>query len=367
LIGMRRVVTLLLPAILVTPCAPALAATVQIGPRTGYLVYEAARHERNDVRIAAVVEDPGDGATLAPFVRFTVEDRVPITPGNGCTTAHGGQHYLVRCDLERFGPVRAVVRLNDRDDRAGVAGDFDQVRLRGGPGDDTIAGGPSDDVLRGGRGADRLAGGRGVDELLAGNLGLDPAVTRDRLRGGPGSDLLEGSNGANLIDGGPGVDKVDAGGGRDTVLARDGTIEQIHCGGRADRARTDGFDYPLACEKHSRYSASSPVPLEFSAAAGESRVSLLMGCRESHRAACAGSVQLELGGRAISDELPFTFANRHRWVVIGDTSEPIPPDAGERPDFVVRVRAHDANGAPTDDRLPVPLMLIGDPFLGVRR
>jgi len=213
----------------------------------------------------------------------------------------------------------------------------------------------------GGRGTDRLRGAGGVDRLLARGYGLTTDRTADRLRGGRGSDLLMGSGGRNLIVPGPGVDKVSAGEGRDIVYARDDSIEQIHCGAGEDSAVTDGIDYPLACEHHEPYSTPSPVPLEFSSAAGSTSASLLIGCREAHPAACEGTVQLELEGRALSEEHPFIFANRHRFVVQLDTTEPMPAGGAG---VVVRIRAPDAGGNPTDERYPVALMLFGDPFLG---
>lgn len=193
--------------------------------------------------------------------------------------------------------------------------------------------------------------------------GMDD-VTADRLSGGPGSDSLLGSAGPNLIDPGAGVDQVRAGGGRDVVLTRDGTIEQIHCGAGPDSAVTDGFDFRLACERHEPYSPASPVPLEFSAAAGEPRASFLLGCRESHPAQCVGTAQLELGDRALSNERPFTYANRHRLAIVLDTLEPMPADWATSPDLAIRIRARDAGGAPREDRYPVRAMLVGNPFLG---
>ncbi len=335
---MRRSVLVVLLAGLAVPCTPALAATVRLNEQTGVLEYRAAPGERNHVRISVSHDEPYGGHD---FAYYSVEDSAPIKAGTGCRRAHRGRRQFVRCDVDTFGAVRAVVRLGDRND--------------------VVRGGPEADVLLGGPGTDVLSGGGGVDRLLAGAFGMSVARTADRLVGGAQSDLLTGSAGPNLMDGGPGVDKVDAGRGRDIIQARDGAIEQLHCGGGEDSAITDGIDYPLACEHHEPYSRPSPVPLAFfTGPTGSAQVSLLLGCREAHPAACGGTVQLELDGRALSEERPFTFANRHRFVVPLDTSEPMSADWDR---LVVRIRGRSADGAPTDDRYPLQTMLVGDPFL----
>lgn len=342
---MRRSVLVILLAGLAVPCTPALAATVRVDHEQDALVYRAAPGERNHFSMTA-----SNGS-------ITVADSVPIRPGVGCRRA--ADPGRVECEL--FGSARAIVRLGDRDDRARVLPSFAEVLMDGGSGDDVLHGSFEKDTLLGGRGTDGLRGAGGVDRLLARGYGLTTDRTADRLRGGRGSDLLMGSGGRNLIVPGPGVDKVSAGEGRDIVYARDDSIEQIHCGAGEDSAVTDGIDYPLACEHHEPYSTPSPVPLEFSSAAGSTSASLLIGCREAHPAACEGTVQLELEGRALSEEHPFIFANRHRFVVQLDTTEPMPAGGAG---VVVRIRAPDAGGNPTDERYPVALMLFGDPFLG---
>ena len=340
---------------LAMPCTPALAATARVDHLRDALIYRAVPGERNHLSITA---SPGSTSQGDKYVTFTVADSVAIKPGEGCRRPEPGSRRFLKCEL--FGDARAVVRLGDRRDRARVLGRFDEVLIDGGRGADVLAGGPEKDTLLGGHGTDTLYGGAGVDRLLAGGFGLSEDRTGDRLVGGAESDLLTGSAGANLIDGGPGVDQVAAGRGRDIIQARDGAIEQVHCGAGEDSALTDGVDYPLACEHHEPYSPSSPVPLELSSGTGSPRTSVLMGCREAHPAACAGTVQLELDGRPLTDERPFTFANRHRFVILLD-HEPMPVDWDG---LVVRIRAPDPAGAPVDERYPIALMLLGSPFLG---
>jgi hypothetical protein len=353
---MRRSVLVVLLAGLAVPSTPALAATVRIDYQRDALVYRALPGERNHLRITASTGHTSQGDEQ---VRFTVEDSVAITPGDGCRQVYPSRRQFFECEL--FGSARAVVRLGDRSDLARVLGRFDKVLIDGGRGHDVLVGGPEKDTLLGGPGTDDLRGGAGVDELFARSYGLSTDVTADRLRGGRDSDLLMGSAGPNLIEPGPGVDQVSAGRGRDIVFARDDAIEQVHCGAGEDSAVTDGIDYPLACEHHEPYSKPSPVPLEVSTSTGSTTTSLLLGCREAHPGACTGTVQLELDGRPLSEERPFTFANRHRFVVLVD-HEPMPTDWDG---LVVRIRAPDAGGAPTDERYPIDVMLVGDPFLGM--
>jgi hypothetical protein len=353
---MRRFVLAVLLGSLVVPCEPVLAATVRVDYEQDALVYRAAPGERNHLSMTASANRTSQGDT---YVTLTVADSVAIEPGLACRRTEPGRPGFVECEL--FGDARAVVRLGDRNDRARVLPHFDEVLIDGGRGDDVLHGSFEKDTLLGGRGTDGLRGAGGVDRLFARGYGVTRDRTADRLRGGRGSDLLMGSGGRNLIVPGPGVDKVSAGRGRDIVYARDDAIEQIHCGAGEDSGITDGIDYPLACEHHEPYSNASPVPLEFRTAAGDTHASLLIGCREAHPAACEGTVQLELGGSAVSEERPFTFANRHRFVVQLDTTGPMPADGA---DVVIRIRAPDAGGNPTDERYPVAAMLVGEPFLG---
>ena len=203
------------------------------------------------------------------FAHYSVEDSARVKAGTGCRRADPGRRHLFTCDMDIFGEVRAVVRLGDRSDLARVLGDFDSARVEAGGGDDVVRGRPGGRHAarraRDGRPVRRRRGGQAVRGSAAGGAWTG---RRTVSCGGAGSDLLAGSAGANLIDGGPGVDKVDAGRGRDIIQARDGAIEQVHCGAGEDSAITDGIDYPLACEHHEPYSKSSPVPVELSTKAG---------------------------------------------------------------------------------------------------
>jgi Ca2+-binding RTX toxin-like protein len=76
------------------------------------------------------------------------------------------------------------------------------VRIAGGPGDDTLRGGPEDDLIEAGEGADRLYGEAGADGLIGGLPG--PTF----LYGGEHGDLLAAGGGCagGAIVGGPGRD-----------------------------------------------------------------------------------------------------------------------------------------------------------------
>jgi len=104
------------------------------------------------------------------------------------------------------GPARWLMAdLGPGDDRFRVEGSLvgaQNVRIGGGPGDDTLRGGPEDDLIESGTGADRLYGEAGADGLVGGLPG--PTF----LYGGQHGDLLAAGGGCagGAIVGGPGRD-----------------------------------------------------------------------------------------------------------------------------------------------------------------
>ncbi|MFL5870170.1 MAG: hypothetical protein ACJ75R_03760 [Solirubrobacterales bacterium] len=99
-------------------------------------------------------------------------------------------------------------------------------------------------------GHDRLVGTKGADEL-------DGAGGRDLLIGGGGDDVLIGGRGRDTLRGGPGRDgfnlrageELPAPGG-DRISARDGTPDEINCGGGTDTAIVDAIeDGVYNCER----------------------------------------------------------------------------------------------------------------------
>ena len=99
---------------------------------------------------------------------------------------------------------------------------------------DKVRGTPKDDRLHGGPRADLING-------LAGN---------DRLSGRKGKDVIKGGIGADLLIGGKAFDTMLAGPGDDVIRARDGSRDQIECGGGIDRAVVDATeDGVFDCEE----------------------------------------------------------------------------------------------------------------------
>jgi Ca2+-binding RTX toxin-like protein len=245
-------------AIAVFGGAPAAAFSVTVGMdrQTGRLLYRAAPGERNTLRI------DDDAGTL------TLADSVHIVPGRRCDWIDPGDRGVVRCEIDQpLSAVRAIVRLGDRADTAGVSshlginfilmGGRGDDELRGGPGADVLAGGPGNDLMYGGagedvfdegdasNGSDRMHGGSGpgapypirdrvdysgrrnpVRADLTGDHDDGERGERDRLRaaveclsGGAGNDRLTGSGDSNRLAGGGGTDVIAGGGGRDLVFA----------------------------------------------------------------------------------------------------------------------------------------------------
>jgi hypothetical protein len=282
----------------------------------------------------------GGPGRQTPFpASFPVGDRVD----------YGGRRDAIRADLD-----------GDRDE--GERGEADRIAadvesLTGGRDRDRLDGNESSNWLAGGPGADLVAGHGGRDVISA-SIVPGYAKTKDRLSGGTGSDSISGTDGRNVIDGGPGADIIRAWGGADRIAARDSAVDQVRCGGGADQVQSDAFEFLLDCEGSDPFSDASPVPLEVDTAEGGTRVSLLVGCREGHPAACAGTVQLELGGEPISPEKAFSSRNRQRFFVRLESSRPLPPPPQIRSNLVVRVRAHSAAGAPTDDAFPMARLAV---------
>jgi RTX calcium-binding nonapeptide repeat (4 copies) len=99
-------------------------------------------------------------------------------------------------------------------------------------------------------GHDRLVGTKGADEL-------DGRGGSDLLIGGAGDDVLIGGPGRDVLRGGPGHDgfNMRAGvelpaPGSDRISARDGTPDEINCGGGNDTAVVDAEeDGVYNCER----------------------------------------------------------------------------------------------------------------------
>jgi Ca2+-binding RTX toxin-like protein len=134
---------------------------------------------------------------------FAVSAAGELATGPRCERPEGVPTQAV-CQAE--GPARWLMAdLGPGNDSLQVEGSLaaaQNVRIAGGPGNDTIRGGPEDDLIESGRGSDRLYGGAGSDGLVGGLPG--PTY----LYGGPNGDLLAAGGGCagGAIVGGPGRD-----------------------------------------------------------------------------------------------------------------------------------------------------------------
>ena len=128
----------------------------------------------------------------------------------------------------------------------GSAGEGDDIgtdisSISGGSGNDTMTGNAGTNLFAGGTGDDVLSGNGGDDKLYGG-------TGADRIDGHAGTDFLQGDDGDDQLTGGPDVDSFYGDAplyslGRDTIDARDGNAESIHCGQGIDSANIDANDY----------------------------------------------------------------------------------------------------------------------------
>lgn len=102
---------------------------------------------------------------------------------------------------------------------------FEDDRIFGYGGNDTLNGGIGDDILDGGADNDTLNGGTGEDKLLGG-------TGDDALNGDDGADILYGGAGADTLTGGAGEDYLEGGAGADTYVYS-GTSDTIYDNGLA--------------------------------------------------------------------------------------------------------------------------------------
>jgi Ca2+-binding RTX toxin-like protein len=116
-------------------------------------------------------------------------------------------------------------------------------------------------ILVGGTGSDlmksigfqdsRLHGGDGNDTLIGGNGGqfFDGGKGNDLLRGGPGNDLMLGGGGADELIGGQAKDQMRGGSGNDTLRSKDAFKDLVYGNQGTDRARVDGRDILAGIEE----------------------------------------------------------------------------------------------------------------------
>jgi Ca2+-binding RTX toxin-like protein len=155
----------------------------------------------------AIVGGAGeDELTVAldePSSIFSIAAAKGIALGPGCLRP--GTDLTQAACIVRGHARWLTADLGPGDDALRVEGSLvgaQNVRIAGGPGDDTIRGGPEDDLIESGPGADRIYGGAGADGLVGGLPG--PTF----IYGGEDGDLMAAGGGCagGAIVGGPGRD-----------------------------------------------------------------------------------------------------------------------------------------------------------------
>lgn len=156
-----------------------------------------------------------------------------LGPGLVANVSLGGGDDTFRPEYVLTTAPRLVVDLGAGNDTSWGSAHGDEIR--GGPGNDTIIGMNGNDTIDGGEGDDRLTGSGADDTII----------------GGPGRDSLFGDGeftGFNY--------------GNDTLMARDGEMDQLSCSFGADTAIADSldvFDVLGDCEQRD-ISGAAPGP-----------------------------------------------------------------------------------------------------------
>ena len=140
----------------------------------------------------------------------------------------GGEHTLLGTDYnEQIHALQGSDRVSASSGSDIIAGDDDLQEER------VLSGRPGPDTLTDGN--DRIDAGPGNDGPVKGFGGSDVLV------GGQGNDGLD----AREFSRRPGSDFVDGGSGEDSVMAKDGAFDEIHCGEGEDTVLglDEGLDF----------------------------------------------------------------------------------------------------------------------------
>ncbi|GGR93310.1 hypothetical protein GCM10010252_34960 [Streptomyces aureoverticillatus] len=215
--------------------APDAPTTVQVKPDLK-VYYTAAAGQANDVTITYAFRDDGSYGGLYDF---TVDDRVPLTAGEGCAHPDPADRTKVVCTVPPPGDSasdleKLVADTGDGNDRVTVdPGNNAYLTLHGGKGDDTLkANGYV--TIHGDAGADRTTGGGGAwGEGAFGGAGDDTMTgCASSCDGGTGDDTLTGTDRPNSLTGGDGKDTVHGKAGKDDI--RGGRGDDKLYGDRSD-------------------------------------------------------------------------------------------------------------------------------------
>ncbi|MBB3098750.1 Ca2+-binding RTX toxin-like protein [Actinoplanes campanulatus] len=177
-----------------TPAYAASAGSAKVSGTT--VIFTAGAATKNDVIITR------SGRTV------TIDDRVAIKAGAGCT-AVSGDKTKVKCTT-KSNPKLVRAALGAGNDRL-VNRTAIPTSVTGGTGADQIYGGSGKNAIDGGSGDDALYGGRSADTLLGG-------AGRDALWGAAGNDVIYGGTGIDNLIGDAGDDKLYAGPAESTTV-----------------------------------------------------------------------------------------------------------------------------------------------------
>ncbi len=197
------------------PAQAAATGTASVNAR-GELIFKAAGGQTNRIKLIR-----GD-----EYSTTVLEDRVPVTAGDGCTP-YGGQKTKVVC----VGVMDAVIHLGNGDDRFDGSGAFPDATVYGGTGNDTLIGGTGSDRLYGESGKDRIHGGIGNDRISGGS-------GNDRIYGEFGADHIWDGSGDDVVYGNAGDDNFHDGAGKDRFY---GGVGHDHFHAGASPVQADRF------------------------------------------------------------------------------------------------------------------------------
>jgi Ca2+-binding RTX toxin-like protein len=184
------------------------------------VIFKAGNNEVNNVSINArgSALDPASGQQVPGFI--VTDSGAAVTAGPGCRKVG----VFAVCDITN--PTFIALDLGDKNDAVSQTerepGDSVAMRVKGGPGSDTLKG-----------------GSRGDD--------LDGELGDDTIDGGAGNDVLTGGLGTDTITGGSGADTISAGAGKDVIKAQDGEKDEINCGLGYDVVTADPSDTKKRC------------------------------------------------------------------------------------------------------------------------
>lgn len=200
-------------------------------------------------------------------------DRVAVVGSDSPETfGFNGSGMFGSLDIYQIGVERFELEAGGGDDRVDASGtdvdtgSFDlPLRIRGGPGDDTLIGGPRDDRILGDEGNDTLDGGPGIDRLHGGDgsdvcvldvpAPCDPSITVDPATVPAGGSLTLSGDGWYPENGGVELSFVPTDGGAPQRLTTLTPDEGWTIRTTLDAPSPDGTYSVIACQPCSEQDA----------------------------------------------------------------------------------------------------------------